>query len=109
MKLLPYFSWNEEPIYYNNIPPLPLYIVIKYLLEAFYLQFNQKITCFIVQRQSLPIPSNGSSVKLKEGYQNIKIVLQKICYQVHQWSIHANFKIEVAIGVTKRSIRFVCL
>ncbi|XP_061471112.1 uncharacterized protein LOC133379577 [Rhineura floridana] len=95
--LLPYFSQDEELVYCNNIPGVLLQMGLpEYRPEDWRLFIDsstRSLKCVLLQNgnryASLPI---AYSTKLKEEYENIKMVLQKFCYHEHQWSICVDLK-----------------
>ena len=59
------------------------------------------------QYGSIPI---GHSVTLKENYESIKVVLERLKYCVHQWLICVGFKNgEFPISATRRSYQIFLL
>ncbi|XP_061443081.1 uncharacterized protein LOC133365351 isoform X1 [Rhineura floridana] len=116
--LLPYFSQDEELVYCNNILGLLLQMGLpEYRPEDWRLFIDsstRSLKCVLLHNgnryASLPI---AYSTKLKEEYENIKMVLQKLCYHEHQWSIcvdlkMVNFLLGQQSGYTKYPC-FICL
>ena len=56
---------------------------------------------------SIPI---DHSTKLKEEYDNIKTVLQRICYEEHQWSICVDLKmVNFLLGQQTGYTKYPCI
>ena len=90
--ILPLFSQDNDLVYGNNIIGLLLKMKIpNYRPEDWRLFIDsskRSLKCVLLHNgnrfASIPI---AYSTKLKEEYYNIKTVLQRICYEEHQWSI----------------------
>ena len=88
-ELLTYFSEEEELVYCNSIKGLLLKMgVPEYRAQEWRLfidSLKRSLKCVLLHNgnryASLPI---GHSIKLKEDYNNIKTVLQKLDYDFHQ-------------------------
>ena len=95
--ILPFFSQDNDLVYCNNIIGLLLKMKIpNYRPEDWRLFIDsskRSVKCVLLHSgnrfASIPITH---STKLKEEYDNIKMVLQRICYEEHQWSICVDLK-----------------
>ena len=93
----PFFSQDNDLVYCNNIIGLLLKMKIpNYKPEDWRLFIDsskRSLKCVLLHYgngfASTPI---AHSTKLKEEYDNIKTVLQRICYEEHQWSICVDLK-----------------
>src|SRR5678815_5299449 len=116
--LLPYFIEEEDLVYCRNIPALLLQMGLpKYRPEDWRLFMDsstRSLKCVLLYNgnsyASIPI---GHSTKLKEEYENIRMILQKLRYNEHQWSICVDLKmvnilLEQQSGYTKYPC-FICL
>lgn len=116
--ILPYFTETNDIVYCNNISGLlnlmglPVYEPKCWRL--FIDSSRKSLKCVLVHNgnklASIPI---GHSTKLKEEYQNIKLVLEKISFVQHQWSVcvdlkMVNFLLGMQSGYTKYPC-FLCL
>jgi hypothetical protein len=87
--ILPYFSQDEELVYCNNIPGFLLHMGLPEYQPKDWRLFidssTRSLKCVLLHNgnryASLPI---AHSTKLKEEYENIKMVLQKLCYHEHK-------------------------
>ena len=116
--ILPLFSRDNDLVYCNVIIGLLLKMKIpNYRPEdwrLFIVSFKKSLKCVLLHNgnrfASKPI---AHSTKLKEEYDNIKTVLQRICFEEHQWSIcvdlkMVNFLLGQQTGYTKYPC-FMCL
>lgn len=95
--ILPYFTEENDIVYCKNIPGLlnlmglPVYRPEDWRL--FIDSSKRSLKCVLLHNgnklASIPI---GHSTKLKEEYENIKLVLEKISYVQHQWSVCVDLK-----------------
>ncbi|XP_076799763.1 uncharacterized protein LOC143444861 [Clavelina lepadiformis] len=117
-ELRPYFSQQDELVYCKDIEGLLLKMgVPQYRPQEWRLfkdSSKRSLKCVLLHNgnsyASLPI---GHSTKLKEEYNNIKTVLQKLDYDSHQWLIcvdlkMVNFLLGQQSGYTKYPC-FICL
>lgn len=117
-KILQFFSENEELVYCNNIAKLLLDMGLREYKSTDWRLFidscKRSLKCVLLHNgnrfASIPI---AHSTKLKEEYQNIRLVLQKINYYEHQWSVcvdlkMVNFLLGQQSGYTKYPC-FICL
>ena len=96
-ELLPHFSEKKELLYCKDIEGLLLKMgVSRYRAQKWRLFIDnskRNSKCVLLHNSnryvSLPI---GHSTKLKEDYNNIKTVLQKLGYDSHQWLIYVDLK-----------------
>ena len=116
--ILPFFSQGNDLVYCNNIIGLLFKTKIpNYRPEDWRLFIDsskRSLKCVLLHNgnrfASIPI---AHSTKLKEEYDSIKTVLQRICYEKHQWSIcvdlkMVNFLLGQQTGYTKYPC-FMCL
>ena len=116
--ILPFFSQDIDLVYCNNIIGLLLKMKIPNCRpedwRLFIASSKKSLKCVLLHNgnrfASIPI---AHSTKLKEEYDNIKTVLQRICYEEHQWSIcvdlkMVNFLLGQQTGYTKYPC-FMCL
>nr|XP_047125236.1 uncharacterized protein LOC124807409 [Hydra vulgaris] len=116
--LLPYFIQEEKIVYCRNIPGLLLQMGLpEYRPEDWRLFIDssmRSLKCVLLHNSnsyaSIPILH---STKLKEEYENIRMMLQKLRYNEHQWSIcvdlkMVNFFLGQQSGYTKYPC-FICL
>lgn len=95
--ILPYFTEDSGLVYCNNVSGLlHLMGLPKYRPEDWRLFIDsskRSLKCVLLHNgnklASIPI---GHSTKLKEEYQNIKLVLEKISFVQHQWSVCVDLK-----------------
>ena len=95
--IFPFSSLDNDLVYCNNIIGLLLKMKIpNYRPEDWRLFIDsskRSLKCVLLHNgnrfASTPI---AHSTKLKEEYDNIKTVLQRICYEKHQWSICVDLK-----------------
>jgi len=117
-KLLPYFTQEDELVYCSDIPGIMLQMgLTEYRPEDWRLFIDSSVRslkCVLLHNgnrySSIPI---AHSTTLKEQYENVKLVLQKIRYHEHQWSIcvdlkMVNFLLGQQSGYTKYPC-FMCL
>lgn len=117
-ELLPYFSEEDNFVFCNDIPGLlrsmglPKYEAKDWRL--FIDSSKRSLKCVLLHNGNkyacVPI---GHTTKLKEEYQNIKMVLEKISYAQHQWPVcvdlkMVNFLLGQQGGYTKYPC-FICL
>ncbi|PZC80047.1 hypothetical protein B5X24_HaOG215516 [Helicoverpa armigera] len=115
---LPYFSEEDNFVFCNDIPGLlrsmglPEYEAKDWRL--FIDSSKRSLKCVLLHNGNkyacVPI---GHTTKLKEEYQNIKMVLEKISYAQHQWLVcvdlkMVNFLLGQQGGYTKYPC-FICL
>lgn len=117
VKLVPYFSQDEDLIYCNNIPGLFRQMGIQFVpgdWRLFIDSSSRSLKCVLLHNgnryASIPI---AHSTKLKEEYQYIKLVLQKLSYEEYQFSICVDLKMVNLLlgqqgGYTKYPC-FICL
>lgn len=116
--LLPFFTKEDDLVYCNNISALMLKLDIDTYSPTDWRLFidssTRSLKCVLVHNGNhygtIPI---AHSTKLKEEYENVKKVLQKIEYESHKWSIcvdlkMVNFLLGQQSGYTKYPC-FLCL
>ena len=109
-KLLTNFSQKEELVYYKDIEGLLLKLgVPQYRAQErrlFIDSSKRSLKCGLLHNDnrhaSLPI---GHSTTLKEDYNNIKTVLQKLDYDSHQWLICVDLKMVIFFLASKAAIQ----
>jgi len=97
-EILPLFSQDNDLVYCNNIIGLLLKMKTPNYRPGDWRLFidssKRSLKCVLLHSGNrfafIPI---AHSTNLKEEYDNIKMVLQRICYDEHQWSICVDFKI----------------
>jgi len=116
-KLLPYFQEDENIVFCNNIPGLVKEMGIEFRAEDWRLFLDsstRSFKCVLLHNgnkyAALPI---AYSKTLKEEYTNIKMVLEKLCYNEHQLLIcvdlkMVNFLLGQQSGFTKYPC-FICM
>lgn len=114
---LPYFSEDEDLVYCNNIPALFRKMGMEFIPEDWRLFIDsstRSLKSVLLHNGNrygcIPI---AHSTKLKEQYENVKKVLEKICYHQHQLSVcvdlkMVNFLLGQQSGYTKNPC-FICL
>ena len=116
--LLPYFTEEDKLVFCNNVSGLLNCMGLsEYKPENWRLFIDsskRSLKCVLLHNgnkfASVPI---AHSTKLKEEYQNIKTVIEKISYAIHQWSVcvdlkMVNFLLGQQGGYTKYPC-FICL
>ena len=96
-KLKKYFQSNGQLLYCTNVEGLLLAMGLSAYRSNDWRLFidnsKRRLKCFLLhngnQYGSIPI---GHSVNLKENYENIKVVLERLKYCVHQWLICVDLK-----------------
>ena len=116
-KLIPYFTEDENIVYCNNIPGLVQQMGLEFRPENWRLfidSSSRSLKCVLLHNgnQYAPLPI-AHSTRLKEEYQNIKMVLLKLCYHDYKFSIcvdlkMVNFLLGQQSGYTKYPC-FICL
>lgn len=116
--ILPFFTEANDIVYCNdisgllNLMGLPIYQPKDWRL--FIDSSKKSLKCVLLHNgnklASIPI---GHSTKLKEDYENVKLVLEKISYYQHKWSVcvdlkMVNFLLGQQSGYTKYPC-FLCL
>jgi len=97
--ILPLFSQDNDLVYCNNIIGLLKIKIPNYRPEAWRLFIDSSkisLKCVLLHNSNrfTSIPT-AHSTKLKEEHDNIKMVLQSICYDEHQWSICVDLKMVI--------------
>ncbi|KAK4876078.1 hypothetical protein RN001_012500 [Aquatica leii] len=95
--ILQFFSENEGLVYCNDIAKLLLDMGLKEYksteLRLFIDSCKRSLKCVLLHNgnkfASIPI---AHSTKLKEEYENVKLVLEKIKFSEHQWPICVDLK-----------------
>lgn len=112
-KFAPYFEQEGNFVFCSNIPGL---------VEAFGIEYNKQDWRLFIDSSkrslkvvllhngnryaSLPV---GHSVVLKETYENLQLVLQKIKYSEHEWEVSGDLKVSaMLLGQQSGFTKFPC-
>ena len=95
--LIRFFTMEDEFVYCNNIPGFPKEMGLSYYDSGEWRLFidssKRSLKCVLLYKGNkfagVPI---GHSVVVKEHYLNVKMVLNKLGYNEHNWAICADFK-----------------
>ena len=113
-KLLQYFSEDNDFVYCNDIDSLLNAIGLPNYFPAEWRLFidssKRSLKCVLLHNGnrfgSIPI---AHSVKAKETYENVKHVLQLICYNQHQWPVSVDLKmVSILLGQQMGYTKYPC-
>lgn len=113
-ELLQFFDENEGLVYCTDIAKLLLDMGLKEYKPTEWRLFidscKRSLKCVLLHNgnkfASIPI---AHSTKLKEEYENVKLVLEKIKYSEHQWPICVDFKmINFLLGQQSGYTKYPC-
>ena len=112
-KLLPFFKEENSFAFCSDVPGLMKYFNVTYSPDdwRFFIDSSKRSLKGVLlhngnNHPSLPI---AHSVVLKESYDNIKLILQKVKYEDHVWSICGDFKvIGLLLGQQSGFTKFPC-
>jgi len=112
-KLLPYFIEDEYIVYCNNIPGLVTEMGVEFRAEDWRLFIDssrRSLKCVLLHNgnhyPSLPI---AHSMKLREDYETIKMVLEKLRYHEHKLLICVDLKmVNLLLGQQSGHTKYPC-
>ena len=109
-----FFTKPKDLVFCNNIRDLLLKLGIKeYTPEDWSLfidSWKRSLKCVLLHNGNLhaSIP-NAHSTTLKENYEEITMVLEKICYEQHKWAICVDLKmVNFLLGQQSGYTKFPC-
>ena len=111
---LPYFSQDEKLLYCNNIHGLFMQLGIsEYKSDNWRLFIDsstRSLKCVLLHNTNqYAFISIANSATLEEEYEDIKIILQKIRYNEHQWSICVDLRmVNYLLGQQKGYTKYPC-
>lgn len=112
-EFLPFFSQESNLVFCNNIPEVMRLFKITYEPEEWRLFIDsskRSLKAVLLHNGNLYVSVPiGHSVHLKECYENLELVLTKIGYSNHNWTVCGDFKvISMLLGQQSGYTKFPC-